>query len=71
MFNCTVIGTDFVSFTFFAVVIFLPDFLELFGPVSLDILFSLTFNNNKNLFYLCQINFLTRNFLTNSKHIIT
>jgi hypothetical protein len=51
MFNCTVIGTDFVSFTSFAVVIFLVDFLEeLFGPVPLGILFSLAFNNNKNLF---------------------
>ena len=73
MFNCyVVIGTDFVSFTSFAVVVFLVDFLEeLFGPVSLDILFSLTFNNNKNLFYLCQINFLIRPFLTNSNNIIT
>jgi hypothetical protein len=49
MFNSTVIGTDFVSFTSFAIVIFLVDFLEeLFGPVPLDILFRLTFNNNKN-----------------------
>ena len=48
MFNSTVIGTDFVSFTSFAVVIFLVDFLEeLFGLVPLDILFGLTFNNNK------------------------
>jgi hypothetical protein len=34
-------------------VIFLVDFLEEpFGPVPLDILFTLTFNNNKNLFLL-------------------
>jgi hypothetical protein len=53
MFNSTVIGTDFVSLTSFTVVIFLVDFLEeLFGPVPLDILFSLTFNHNKNLFLL-------------------
>jgi hypothetical protein len=52
MFNSTVIGTDFVSFTSFAVVvIFLVDFLkELFELVPLDILFSLPFNSNKNLF---------------------
>jgi hypothetical protein len=55
MFNSTVIGTDFVSFftSFAAVVIFLVEFFleELLGPVSLDILFSLTVNYNKNLFY--------------------
>jgi hypothetical protein len=53
MFNSTVIGTDFVSFftSFAAVVIFLVEFLEeLLGPVPLDILFSLPFNSNKNLF---------------------
>jgi hypothetical protein len=40
MFNSTVIGTDFVSFTSFAaVMIFLVDFLEeLFELVPLDIL---------------------------------
>ena len=48
MFNSTVIGTNFVSFTSLVVVIFLVDFVEeLFGPVPLDILFSLPFNNNK------------------------
>jgi hypothetical protein len=48
LFNSTVIGTDFVSFTSLDVVIFLVDFLEeIFGPVPLGILFSLAYNNNK------------------------
>jgi hypothetical protein len=61
MFNCTVIGTDFVSFTFFAVVIFLVDFLEeLFGPLPLGILFSLPFNSNKNFFLFMSDSFANK-----------
>jgi hypothetical protein len=68
MFNSAVIGTDFLSFTSFAVVIFLVDFLEeLFGPLPLGILFSLTFNNNKNLFLLMSDKFSNKKLLDELK----
>jgi hypothetical protein len=68
MFNSTVIGTDFLSFTSFAVVIFLVDFLEeLFGPLPLGILFSLAFNNNKNLFLLMSDKFSNKKLLDELK----
>jgi hypothetical protein len=62
-----VIGTNFVSFTLLRCCDFLVEFLEeLFGTVSLDILFSLAFNN-KNLYLLMSYKFSNKKLLDELK----